>query len=798
MLSLDEKVLDLEREYGCTERIEHLRYAITHANPYICSQRALIVTKAYQDFDSEPICMKRAKTFYRIMEGIDVYILPDELIVGHMAEHQRSGPIFPEYELQSIVDELDEFETREYDKFLIEEQTKQDLRGIADYWKGKTLFDRSLPLFTPDVMKHTKATHPLFSFFCGVNSGMGHICPYYEKILKVGYKGIKGEIASILADLDLAEPGAMRKYNFLKAVDVTCDGIILFARRYAAEAEHMAFQESSFERKAELLNISRICNKVPEYPAETFYEVLQSIWFMQLALQLESNGVSISPGRVDDYVYPYYRYSKNNALDGNLQEVLEAFWLKFTEILKVENKATAWMISAQPMGQNIVVGGVDAHGRDNTNELSYMLLDAQLHLRVPQPNFGARVHSASPPEYLYAVARTIRDANSMPQIDNDEVYIPSLLARGFTLEEARGYALEGCNEPGLPGYLHGRGNGGFFNQVKCLELALNDGACMLTGEQLGPHTGVLGDDATYEDVTRAYERQVAYFVRMICVTQNTVDICHALYAPVPFLSSMMEVLDEGRDVLDAGCKYNFTGPFIIGPGTTGNSLSALKDVVFDRKKYPLTQVLQAMKNNYEGYENIRKDMLASPKWCNDDIYVDEITSYAFDIFASEMRKYKNERGGPYIVSCLPMSTIVQYGYDVAATADGRIHKEPLSDSIGAQSGTDVSGATAMINSVCRLNHTEMSGGLIFNMRLNPRAVEGDRLNDFVGLIRTFIRKKGMQIQFNIISSEVLRKAQVDPEKYRGLTVRVAGYSAFFVDLPKEIQDEIIARNEHVI
>lgn len=796
MKMLDEKEINMDREYGCTGRIERLRNRIASARPHISSRRALIVTKAYQDYENEHIYMKRARSFYNIMEQLDVHIMEDELIVGHQAKEHRSGQVFPEYRLDFIINELDTFETRPNDKFIVSEQAKEDLRGIADYWKGRTLYERGTALLPQRVLDHVKATHPVFIGDVAMEVGMGHICPDFEKILKVGFRGIKDECQTVIDSMDLTQPDAIRKFTFLKAVDLTCDGIILFANRYAAEAERLAAMETNAQRKAELQEIARICGKVPEHPAETFWEALQSIWFVQLAIQLESNGVSISPGRVDQYVYPYYSYSRDHQPGLDLQELLEAFWLKFTEMVMVKDSRSAEITASHPMGQNIVVGGIDTKGRDATNELSYMLLDAQLHLRMPQPNFGARVHSASPTEFLTAVARTIRDANTMPQIDNDEVYIPALMERGYTLAEARDYCLEGCNEPGLPGKLHGRGNGGFVNQAKCLELALNDGRCMLTGEQLGPHTGIFDDATTFEDVFEAYRRQVEYFAYVNVIAQNTADVAHRLYAPVPFLSSTMDVLQEGKDVLDGGCKYNFTGPFIIGVGTTGNALSALKDVVFDQKRYTIGQVQEALSKNFEGYDLMRKELQNSPKWCNDAEGVDSITSAAFDVVAAEMRNYTNERGGPYIVSCLPMSTIVSFGHDVAATPDGRLRDVPLSDSIGAQAGTDLSGPTASMISACRLNHTEMAGGLIFNMRLSPDSIAGERLQSFVALIRTFIRLKGMEIQFNIVDSSVLKKAKADPAKYQGLTVRVAGYSAFFVDLAEDIQDEIIERIEH--
>lgn len=796
MKTLDEKEVTLEREYGCTDRIGRMRNRIASVTPYVSSQRALIVTQAYQEFESEPICIKRAKTLKRILENLHVWIADDELIVGQMAEHLRSAQVFPEMGIFWLEEEMDEFETRAQDKFIVPDSVKKDLKGIFEYWHGKTLYDHMLKRAPEEALRLNYMPHSVLNGRYHLYNGLGHIAQDFAKVLRIGFSGIKKEAQDVLNNMDLAQPGANKKRLFLESVMISCDAAVLFANRYADEALRMADQEKDPKRKKELLCISEICRKVPEHPAETFWEALQAIWFVQLITQIETEGVSISPGRLDQYVYPYYLYSRDNGMDGNLQEVLEAFWLKFTEMVKLYDKHTAATNASFPMGQNMVAGGVNKYGQDVTNELSYMMLDAQLHLRMPQPNFGVRVHSATPSKFLRAVAQTIRDANTMPQLDNDEVYIPSLMERGVPLEMAREYSIEGCNEPGLPGKLHGRGFGGFINQTKCLELALNDGKCMITGQQMGPQTGEMTETTSFEDIMEAYTKQVQYFVHQNAILQNVADAGHAELMPVPFLSSTMDVIQTAKDITDGGCEFNFTGPNVVGIGTTGNSLAAIKQVVYEKQTVTLPELLKAMKENFKGYEELRKELLAVPKWCNDEDYVDKLTSDALNVVADALRTIKNERGGPYLLSCIPMSSVLPMGKDVGATADGRLAYTSLSDSVGSQPGTDLEGPTAAIKSVGKLNNIEMGNGLIFNMRIDPYAIQNERIAAFEGLIRTFVRMKCMQIQFNIVSSKVLRKAQDQPDKYRGLAVRVTGYSAFFVDLSHEVQEEIIKRNEH--
>lgn len=796
VITLEGKEVELEREYGCTDRIARIREKIVNARPHLSSERAKIVTEAYKKYESEPIVIKRAKSLEEILKNITVWILDEELIAGHMTEYHRSAPAFPEMGIFWLRDELDEFETREQDRFVVSDSVKKDLLDMFPFWENKTLYDCMMSRMPAETKKQLFMKNPVINAQIHLSNGLGHICQDFEKVVKIGFAGIKKEAEDKMRRIDLAEPGMVAKYNFLRAILIVCDAAVLFANRYADEAEKQAQQQKDEQRKAELLKMAEICRKVPEHPATTFWEALQAIWFVQLITQIETDGVSISPGRLDQYVYPMYLYSKKNRIDGNLQELFESFWMKFTEMVKIYDTVDASFMASFPMGQHVIAGGIDENGRDVTNEMSYMMLNAQLHIRLPQPNFGVRVHSCTPPEFLHATAETIRDANSMPQIDNDEVYIPALMERGVPMKQARNYCLEGCNEPGIPGKLAGRGNGGFFNQTKCLELALNDGKCMLSGEQMGPHTGEIESLKTFEDVKEAYRKQLAFFTRENTIIQNTIDAVHAEVMPTPFVSSTMDVIEVAEDVTAGGCEYNLTGPIVVGIGTTGNALAAIKRLVFDDRKIALGDLTQAMKNNFEGYESVRKMALQVPKWGNDVEYVDDLTCEAINMWNDELRKQTNERGGEYYGSCLPVTAVLAHGRNVAATADGRLAREGLSDSIGAQPGTDLCGPTAAINSVCQLNHIEMGNGLIFNMRIDPDSIAGEKIRAFESLIRAFIRMKGTEMQFNIVNSKTLRKAQGDPAKYRGLTVRVAGYSALFVDLSKTVQEDIIKRTAH--
>ncbi len=575
-----------------------------------------------------------------------------------------------------------------------------------------------------------------------------------------------------------------------------------YANRYANEAKRMAENEQDPVRKMELLEIEKTCRRVPEHPAENLQQALQTVWFIQLLLQVMDNGVSISPGRIDQWLYTFYESEilEQGKSKAECQGLLETFWIKFCEPTKLYRAADAEIHSGFPMGQNVCVGGLTPEGLDATNDLSYRFLECQKHIRFSQPNFAVRMHIGTPYEFLSKVCEIVAEGGGLPQILNDEVYIPALLTLGVSLHDARNYAPEGCVE-GTPLNAWGRGNGGFTNICKMFELALNDGVCRITGKQVGPKTGDPRKFKTFEDVLDAYEKQVEHSARLIVTWNNTLDHIHETRMPIPLMSILLDdCMEVGKDVTSGGAKYNWTGPVMTGPASLGNMLYAVKKVVFEDKRYSMSELIDALDNDFKDNEAMRQYLINRvDKYGNDIDEVDYMARYATDVLLEALYHYETYRGGHFTASYAPVSGYIPLGHAVGATPDGRHAHEPLSDGISPSMGTDLNGPTAAFKSVVKLDHYFVPNGLLYNFKINPSTVRTpEGMKKFAQLVQTYITLKGMQIQINIVDGETLKAAKANPQEHRGLVVRVAGYSAFFTELSEEVQDTIIARTEHKI
>ncbi len=581
-----------------------------------------------------------------------------------------------------------------------------------------------------------------------------------------------------------------------------CDSVVAFSHRYAAKANQMAKIESNPERKAELAKIAENCLRVPEKPASTFYEALQSFWFLQLLPQIYDNGVSISPGRFDQYMYPYYsaditagRLSKIQA-----QELIEALWVKFTEPIKIYRAADAAFHAGYPMGQNLCVGGIGPDGMDAANDLSYRCLEAHSHMLLMQPNFTARLHLTTPHEFLMKVCEAIKLGNGMPQITNDEVVIPALTGIGISLGEARDYVPIGCVETAPPN-VWGRLNGGYLNLAKIVELAMSNGVCRISGQQVGPKTGNPREFKGFEEIVTAFRKQIEYAIEKLVTWDNLIDRAHAEYMPTPFTSVMVgDCILNGRDVTEGGARYNYTAPYGVGIANAANSIFAVKKLVFDDKLLSMDELVEALEKDYDGREDLRQILINKvPKYGNDIHEVDLMAKLVADLFFDSMKGYETYRGGPFVGSFIPVASYVALGMSTGATPDGRKAGEPLADGISPTAGTDHSGPTAVFKSVCIIDHRRIPNGVIFNQKISPAVFStADGMQKFAELIKTYVNLGGCHVQFNIVSADVLKDAQKKPEEHRGLVVRVAGYSAFFNEIHRDVQDSIIARTEQLL
>lgn len=825
-------------------RIPLLVNALFEKMPCIEADRAVLLTESYRATEGEPIITRRAKAFAHILENIPITIRDNELIVGSATKEPRSCQVFPEYSFEWLMAEFDTVEHRTADPFYIAEETKKTLSEVYKYWKGKTTSELASSYMSDEAK--TAIEHGMFTPGNYFYNGIGHVTVDYPKVLAIGYNGIIAEAKAEKAKLSQGDGDYAKRTHFLDAVIMSCEAAIKYAKRYSELAMAMSKTTSDFGRKKELEEISAVCARVPEYGAESFREACQSFWFVQLLLQTESSGHSISPGRFDQYMYPYY---KKDLDEGRLtreeaQELMDCVWVKLNDLNKVRDAASAEGFAGYSLFQNLIVGGQDKYGRDATNDLSFMAITATEHVFLPQPSFSVRVWNGSPHEFLIRAAELTRTGIGFPAYYNDEVIIPSLQSRGLSLEEARDYNIIGCVEPQKAGMTDGWHDAAFFNMCRPLEMVFSSG--MDKGVQIGVETGDISSMSSYEDFENAYKAQMNYFIELMVNADNAIDLAHAERCPLPFQSSMVkDCLGRGKSIQEGGAVYNFTGPQGFGIANVTDALFAVKKLVFEDKKYTLSFWKKALEQNYgmdmdtsmatklteeivaslfksgkeptaddiktvyltvkknnaseedkKKYAELLSDIAAITKFGNDD---DEVDAFAREIaytYTKPLEKFKNPRGGQYQAGLYPVSANVPLGAQTGATPDGRLAYTPIADGVSPAAGRDVKGPTAAANSVSCLDHYIASNGTLFNMKFHPSALEGrSGLESFVALVRGYFDRKGSHMQFNVVSRETLRDAQKNPEKYRSLVVRVAGYSALFTTLSKGLQEDIINRTE---
>ena len=830
-----------------SERIKTLVDTLYEKMPEIESARGILVTESYKETEHLPIIKRRSAAFAHILENLPIVIRKDELIVGSATVAPRGCQVFPEYSYEWLEAELDTVSTRAADPFYVSEKTKAELRAIYPWWKGKTCSDLAKANMAPEAYA-AFTEHNVFTPGNYFYNGIGHVCVQYDKVLKIGYRGIITEAKAALDKLDFSDAEYVQRTNFLEAVIESCEAVIEYARRYSRLARELAAKEGNPERRRELEKIAKNCARVPEFGATSFHEACQSFWFVQLLLQIESSGHSISPGRFDRYMYPYYKadIDAGNITREQAQELLDCIWVKFNDINKVRDAVSADGFAGYGMFQNLIVGGQDEHGMDSTNDLSYMCIEAAMHVPLPQPSISIRVWNGSPEDLLIKAAALTRLGTGLPAYYNDEVIIPSIMARGLTLEDARDYCIIGCVEPQKGGKTDGWHDAAFFNMCRPLELAFSNG--MDKGKKIGPDTGDVAAMTTFEEFYNAYKTQQSYMIKLLVNANNAIDSAHAKRCPLPFQSCMVDdCIGRGKSLQEGGAVYNFTGPQGFGIANNTDGLIAIKQLVFEEKKVTMAELRDALKANFgygisgpaaqrltteiaielakEGiditpaairtiydevtsasaidentkarYREIKRLIDETcPKYGNDIFEVDMFARDVANTYTKEVEKYKNVRGGIFQAGLYPVSANVPLGGTTGATPDGRLAYTPLADGIGPASGRDVKGPTATANSVAKLEQGVASNGTLLNQKFHPSALEGMAgLSKFVALIRSYFDQKGMHVQFNVVTKETLLDAQAHPENYKTLVVRVAGYSALFTTLSKSLQDDIINRTE---
>ena len=823
---------------GMNPRIGRLKERLFAKMPEIESARAKLITESYRETEADPVITRRAKAFLHILQYIPITIREEELVVGSTTLAPRGCQTYPEFSYEWLESEFDTVATREADPFYISEQAKKEIAEADKYWKGKTTSELATSYMAPETL--TAIKHNVFTPGNYFYNGVGHVTVHYDWVLAVGFKGIAAHAKKALDSCSVADGDYAKRSRFLQAVITSCEAAIIYAERYAALARKMAGEEKNAQRRAELLQIAENCSNVPANGARSFWEACQSFWFVQQLLQIESSGHSISPGRFDQYMYPYY---KKDLDAGKItrefaQELVDCLWIKLNDLNKCRDAASAEGFAGYSLFQNLIVGGVNADGVDVTNDLSFMCITASLHVQLPQPSLSIRVWNGSPHELLIHAATLTRTGVGLPAYYNDEVIIPSLMSRGLTLQDAREYNIIGCVEPQKSGKTEGWHDAAFYNMCRPLEFVFSNG--MDEGELVGLRTGDVTDFKTFDEFYDAYKAQQNYCISLLVNADNAIDQAHAERCPLPFLSGMIEdCVGRGKSVQEGGAVYNFTGPQGFGIANMADSLYAVKTLVFDEKKVTLAEYRDALAANYgrpDGrktekvvrevvgelgqrgvkadpdqiakavaatvggdsgkYDKLLEMIDAVPKFGND---IEEVDAFARDVaytYTRPLEKFTNPRGGRFQAGLYPVSANVPLGAQTGATPDGRLAGKPVADGVSPSAGKDTHGPTAAANSVARLDHFIASNGTLFNQKFHPSALSGRQgLENFVALIRSYFDQKGSHMQFNVVSRETLLDAQKYPEKYRNLVVRVAGYSALFTTLSRSLQDDIINRTE---
>ena len=775
-----------------SERISILKDKMLSEPRYASIEQALIITETYKNNEKKPRIIQRALALKNALLNLKINAEPEEMIVGNRTAGVRYGVVFPESGSTWVDKEFETLPVRPQDKFNVREEDIKIFREIIKpYWEGKSLEDVLKKEYGKEINEIAKVVK-----INQKDHAQGHICPNCEKWLKKGPAGIKAEAEKYL------ETASGDKKDFYESVIIVMEGVQQFMMRYCSFLLEKAETEKDKIKKENMILTAENCKNISSRPAENFHEAVQSLWFLFVVLHMESNASSFSPGRMDSFLYPYYKKDIEKGILTNEKalEIIECLWLKFNEIVYMRNSHSAKYFAGFPIGFNIAVGGQNEKGEDFVNELSFLFLKAQEHLGLPQPNLSVRLHKGTKDKILKEAIKVVAKGSGMPQFFNDEAVIPAMEALGISEKDARNYAIVGCVELTTQGNNLGWSDAAMFNLNKILELTLNGGKCLLTGEQLSENFGDLTTYKTFEELEKSFEKHLNIFMDKMVLACEKVEEAHINLLPSPFLSSVIDnCIEEGKDVTQGGAKYNFSGIQMIQVANLADSLWAVKKLVFDEKKISKEELLSALRDNFKGHEITRAVILnRAEKYGNDIDEVDMMGVKWAEYFKKRLENFRNYRGGLYHTGMYTVSAHVPMGENLGASPDGRLAEEPLAD--GGMSpvyGRDIKGPTAVLKSVSKIDKKLTSNGGLLNMKFLPEFFRTETgIDKFANMMRGFVDLEIPHIQFNVVRKEDLIAAKKNPENYRGLTIRVAGYTAYFTELSEKLQDEIIARTSY--
>ncbi len=765
-------------------RSKRLKQMMLDSEPTISSERALFFTEYVKEHLSEPTKLRLAGAFAHVLDNMTIRIESEELIVGNMGPTPRSCQVFPEYSWKWIDEELDRFDKRRTERFSISSEDKKNLREVFKFWQDKSTAEIAGTAMPKESTQASKAG--LFTIGAP-GTGIGHVIVDYEKVLRKGLEGILDEIQG-------------REGEYYDAVRIETSAVIRFAERFSKLADELAKKELDDKRKAELQEISRICKKVPAEPAETFQEALQSFWFIQLLVQTESNGHSMSTGRFDQYLFPFYESDiKNGRIDNEFViELIELLWVKLTSLIKIRNEYYSIAFAGHPMFQNLTIGGQNADGSDASNDLTRLILQATANIRVTQPSVSFRWHKNTPEDLKLQVVDVISKGLGIPGLFNDDAIIPMMREKGTDASEVHDYSVLGCVEPIIGGKSDPRQNIGYVNLPKILEVTLNNGKDPKSGKLVGRETGDPRDFKSFDDLWLAFEEQIDYTIEMLTSADRIAADVISEHTPTPFISSLLEGCNEsGKTMQEGGVHYNSGGIMGVGIAIVADSLEVLRKFVFEEKEIPMDEFLEILAKDYEGHEEFRVKVENDPsKYGNDLERVDFLARNTGRAFCNSIQSRMTTRDGPYHGALFSVSMYIPQGEVLGATPDGRKAGYMISDGVSPTQNRDINGPTAAMKSVARLDHALCYNGTLYNMKFTPDFFDTEsRRKKFISMVDTYFRMGGFHVQYNVVSKETLEDAKVNPMQHRDLIVRVAGYSAYFIELDPFVQDEVIARTE---
>lgn len=790
-------------------RVNRLRQTFLDRPYEVDVERLRLVTEAYQKHEACPRKLQCAYAFENILMNTTLYIYDEDLILGEIAAPAKASPIYPEFSVNWIIDEIlhSPFEEREHDQFYIRnDEERSEIIELCKYWQGKTVEDLINSRLEEDQTKGSQLGEKIFQTNLYHYAGTGHLAIDYAKLMKVGYNGLIENAQEALNKVSKRDPEYADKRDFYQAMIIMLEAAKKYIMRYAKLAEEYAAKEKNPARRSELETMAANCRQIAGGVPESFWQALQLFNFATTLIQVESNGHSISYGRMDQWLYPYYEADlKKGAITKEFAlELIEVEYVKMNNPTKLKDKGSMAVRNGRGFGgESLTIGGMDRDGNDATNDLTMLMLEGSAHTRMMNPWVCVRMHEKTPYELKVKAVECIRAGYGHPKLFNDDPAIKGMMRKGMTLEEARDYCVIGCVEIDLPGKEYGWHDAAYVNTPKMMEMVINGGRSLNTGRQLGPDTGSLETYKTFDEVLESVDKQFEYWTDQMCSSLNIIDNAHRARKPVPYVSAFFEdCITSGRDLTEGGAKYNGTGPQASGMATCADTLATIRQLVFDEKRYTGAELLQAVRDNWKGHESVYALVNSSKvhHYGNDDDYADDLFKYMFECYCRHISGRKNPRGGEFSPGVYSVNANVAMGLNTNASLDGRRAGEAISDNMGpvhTECGShDICGPTAVANSLTKVDHSLATNGTLMNLRFPQEAVAGvEGRDNLISFIDEYMAKKAMHVQFNIMSSATMRAAQKKPEDYKDMLVRVAGYSAYFVELGKPLQKDLIQRTE---